>query len=294
MKAIVTIGISASGKTTFAEQLCHEDASWVNVNRDDARYAISLDFKNFGWQKYKFSKENENKVTEMCDSLIEHAAENGVNVIISDTNLNPKFRNKLLAKLGNLGYEVEIKEFPITLEEAWKRDQFRGKLSVGRDVIYKQWQQWLDYKGERYRPDPRNPKAIICDIDGTAAHMVDRGPFEWHRVGEDKPDEIVRMMVNAFKAQGYTIIFVSGRDSVCYQQTHDWLQRHGFAYDALLMRKEGDMRKDAIVKREIFYRDIAPFFNVEAVIDDRKQVLLEWFDIGIPKVISVGNPYIDF
>ena len=40
MKAILTIGVSASGKTTWAEQFVKENEWWVNINRDDIRFTI--------------------------------------------------------------------------------------------------------------------------------------------------------------------------------------------------------------------------------------------------------------
>ena len=68
-------------------------------------------------------------------------------VILADTNLNPHFRNTMISTLEDF-YEVdvEVKEFPISLEEAIARDENR-KASVGKDVIMKQYQQWIDYKG---------------------------------------------------------------------------------------------------------------------------------------------------
>lgn len=59
------------------------------------------------------------------------------------------------------------------------------------------------------------------------------------------------------------------------------------------MREAKDQRKDSIVKSEIFWRDIAPFYNVECVIDDRPQVVRMWLDLGL-KVLCVGNPWIEF
>ena len=47
------------------------------------------------------------------------------------------------------------------------------------------------------------------------------------------------------------------------------------------MRKNGDSRRDSIVKEEIFWNDIEPKYNVLAVFDDRDQVVKMWRELGI-------------
>ena len=293
MKAIITVGVSASGKSTWAAEKVNEAGSkWFIVCRDNLRWSVS---GVTGWKDYKFNKKTEKEVTELQEAHIKSLAKDKCNIIIADTNLNPSTRNHLIALCTSLGYEVEIKEFPITLEEAWKRDQFRGVFSVGRDVIYKQGQQWLEYKGEGYKPNVTKPKTVIFDIDGTLAHMAgNRGAFEWDKVGIDSVDTHVKRMLKAYVCDGYKIIIVSGRDSSCRSQTEDWLYENRIYYDALLMRPKGDMRKDTIIKREIFDNYIRNEYNVEVVFDDRPSVVRTWYDIGIPKVIAVGNPWVEF
>ena len=298
MKAIITVGISASGKSTWAAEKVNEAGSrWFIVCRDNIRWSVS---GVTGWKDYKFNKKTEKEVTELQEAHIKFLAKDKCNIIIADTNLNPSTRNRLIDLCTSLGYEVEIKEFPITLEEAWKRDQFRGVFSVGRDVIYKQWQQWLEYKGEGYKPNSITnngitPKAVIFDIDGTLAHMDgNRRAFEWDKVGMDSVDAHVKRMLKAYVCDDYAIIIVSGRDSSCRSQTEDWLYENRIYYDALLMRPKGDMRKDTIIKREIFDNYIRNEYNVEVVFDDRPSVVRTWYDIGIPKVIAVGNPWVEF
>jgi hypothetical protein len=47
------------------------------------------------------------------------------------------------------------------------------------------------------------------------------------------------------------------------------------------MREAGDKRADDIVKAEIFFRDIAPRWNVKAAIDDRNRVVAMWRSLGL-------------
>jgi predicted kinase len=285
MKAIITVGISASGKTTWAKEYAKANKAIIS-NRDDMRFALT---GSTGWGDYKWDKKIESIVTNQQINLAMVASKVGKDLIVADTNLNADYRTPLVANLKDLGYEVEIKDFPITLEESWKRDSLRGN-GVGRDVIYKQWQQWLKYVGRKqYVPDESLPKAIIFDIDGTLAHMNNRWPFEWDRVGEDKVDEHVLGILRFYLENQYEILLLSGRDGVCRAETVQWLHKHSVYYDALYMRYQQDTRKDAVLKEEIFWQHIAPKYNVQAVVDDRPCVIRMWNDIGIPKVICVGN-----
>lgn len=293
MKAIVCVGISASGKSTFAEKMC--DKGWAEVNRDNVRFKHLCDGER-DWSKYKFNKTNEQYVTDVCDGDINTWASLGTNIIISDTNLNPKHREPLIQKLKGLGYEVEIKEFPISLEEAWKRDANR-RGGVGYTTIYRQYQQWLDYKyPSRYVPNKELQKTVLCDVDGTVASMKGvRGPFDWEKVGLDKPRTfVISMLENMAVENDYHVIFLSGRDGCCYEATKDWLDMHIGCNFELMMRSSGDSRKDSVVKSEIFWGDIADNFNVVGVIDDRPCMIREWYNIGIENVISVANPWVEF
>lgn len=168
MKAIITVGISCSGKTTLARELGRK--GWVDVNRDFLRFNVVCPGSD--WSNYKFTKKRERDVTELQKEMILSAAELGQNVIISDTNLNPAIREMWVKFCEELGYEVEIKDMPVSLEEAWRRDALR-KNGVGHQTIYKQWLKWLEYTGRKtYTPNPDMPRAIIVDIDGTLACMM--------------------------------------------------------------------------------------------------------------------------
>lgn len=214
-------------------------------------------------------------------------------IIVADTNLNPFYREQLISLLKTVGYTVEIKEFPVTLEEAWKRDAFRTN-GVGKDVIYKQYQEWLKYIGRRiYVPNTSLTKAILVDVDGTLAKMGDRGAFEWSKVGVDTVRPIVRQMLKSFE-HTHQIIVLSGRDAVCREETGNWLWQNKITYDSLFMRKEGDMRKDTIIKEEIFWEHIADNYNVEAVFDDRPVVVRMWHELKIPNVIAVADQNVEF
>ena len=303
LQALLTVGVSASGKSTFADEwikkgnLVFADGQpagrdRVEINRDAVRkQLVEADGKEFTWKNWKWKRESE--VTAIIKDAIRTAKKNGCNIIVSDTNLNPKTRKDMTTLLNSHGYEVSIKEFPITLEEAWARDAAR-KNGVGHSVIAKQYDEWLKYIGRKtYVADVTKPSCILVDIDGTLAHMNGkRGAFEWNKVGIDDVDEHVKSIVNMIP-ETTMVIVLSGRDGVCQPETEKWLEDNVIRYDRLIMRIPNDMRKDTVVKEEIFWRDIANNYNVQFVIDDRPSVCRMWREIGL-KVFQVGNPHVEF
>jgi predicted kinase len=305
MLAILTVGISASGKSTFAKKWLEYPHRRMEINRDAVRQElVEHDGKEWSWAKWDWKREGE--VTKIIDGLISYAALHKYDVIISDTNLDANRRGKLMGQLEELGYAVELKEFPVTWEEAVKRDTARAN-GVGISVLAKQWKQWLDFKGRKtysiaHFTNTDNPvdfpktktKAILVDLDGTLATMSNRKPFEWDKVGNDTVNEPVKKVVNAWQMlNSGDVIILSGRDGVCKQETLNWLQSNGIVFHKLMMRKEGDQRDDRIIKEEIFWEQIADKYSVQFVIDDRPKVCRNWRDMGL-FVFQVGNPDIEF
>lgn len=293
MKAIITVGIPASGKTTFANEMVKK-FGFRDINRDFIRF--NLVKPGSTWATYKFTKANEKAVDEIHGKMIMESWEKEENIIISDTNLNQDRRRALIGRLQDLGYDVEVKPFHITMKEAEKRDNLRAN-GVGRDVIYKMMQSWNDFSGRvTYKPDESLPKAVIFDVDGTIAQMNGRGPFEWHRVGEDKPRIEIIEMLHGYFDRGYTIIICSGRSDECVGETVAWLDAHVGApnWHHLYMRKAGDFRKDTEIKEEIFWTCLADKYNIVACVDDRPMMIRLWYEMKIQNVIAVADPYKEF
>ena len=124
-------------------------------------------------------------------------------------------------------------------------------------------------------------KVIIVDIDGTVAEKTDRHIFDYKKVLTDSPKPEVIEVVNSLWKSGYKIIFLSGRPDSCFDDTYEWLRLNCPPFVKLLMRKTGDNRKDAEIKKEIYFNQIQPNFDVLCVIDDRQQVVDMWREIGL-------------
>lgn len=141
--------------------------------------------------------------------------------------------------------------------------------------------------------------AIICDLDGTIAlNNGHRSPYDFSKVLDDEINEPIRTILEAIcKETYYDIIYVSGRDDSCKEDTLKWLDKNDLPifYDEyglplLFMRKTGDNRKDSIVKEEIYREFIEPYFIIKFCLDDRNQVVEMWRSIGLVCLqVAEGN-----
>lgn len=292
----ILIGLSGSGKSTYAEQ-----TGYAVVSRDALRKAM------FGSDHQDYYERPDLRAREDAITVAEHAAiagalKAGLNVVHDATNLTPRFAQKI----ANIGYacgaDVRVNVFDVPLQTALDRNRKRGLMGgrlVPEDVVRKQHQRFQTAKNWKpksafnpvsYEPDFDMPMAYMVDIDGTLAHMRrgtdGRGPFDWKRVGEDDLDVSVAEVVGSLHSQGFTVILMSGRDGVCREETIAWLDMHEVPYDELYMRAEDDMRPDDIVKHELFDEHVRDKYNVLGVFDDRKKVVDMWLKMGL-KVFNV-------
>lgn len=123
------------------------------------------------------------------------------------------------------------------------------------------------------------PKAIICDIDGTLALIGNRSPYDGENVEQDLLNHPIANILEVYKHQqlfDITLILVTGREDRYRSQTERWLQKHSIAYDLLYMRKAGDKRKDTVVKKEIYKKQIKNSFDILFILEDRDQVVDMW------------------
>ena len=139
------------------------------------------------------------------------------------------------------------------------------------------------------------PTAIICDIDGTLAHMNGRSPYDPTKYHEDTKDDFIHATFAALCGKfNATRIIVSGRSEEYRDVTEKWLKDHGITYKHLFMRdpsrrdEKNQKVNDAIIKREIYLEHIKPFYEVICVLDDRNRVVAEWRKLGL-RVLQVAD-----
>ena len=248
-KIIMLKGLPASGKSTWAKEKINENSNYIRINKDDIRESITG----------KWTSKKEKIVISIRNSLIKAGISLGKNVIIDDTNLNPKHEQSLKTLAQELGVEFEVNDsfLKVPVEECVERDIKRDK-SVGYKVIYKMYYDYLYQDPSKKIVNSSNKKrrCVICDIDGTLAHNYGgRNIYDLTRVKEDTPDPLVCAVLDGldstFGIDYLDIIIVSGREDDCRKETEEWLYHNMIPYKALYMRKSGDKRDDAIVKEEI-------------------------------------------
>ena len=293
MKAIISKGLPGSGKSTWARQFVSENPEYVIVNNDTIRNEIYVRLNNRNW-----SKAIESEVGNVRTEQIAAAYNSGQNVILDNTHMNPYALQAAIKQCEDLGFEVEVKEFDVPVEECIRRDSLReGHARVGEEVIRKMVPKDAPKRRER-KPLPRwvknpvLPNAIIVDLDGTLFENVSRDPFDEKRVGEDIVREHVLRTITALHYAGAQILFVSGRSEDCRVETTRCLWdkcalREGYPEEIggskLFMRPSGDKRRDSIIKREIYEREIKDKYSIIAVFDDRQQVIREcWAALNLP------------
>lgn len=290
---ILTRGLPGSLKSSHAKALVKDSLDTVRVNRDDLRDML--------FNSRNLTQEQENAVSIAEKAQVEAFLKAGKNVVVDAMHLRNKYVRewaKIAAKHGaNLRLWDVFLYTP--LEECIRNDKQREGTPgyVGEDVIRALHKRFFPIpplklddiepvEVKPYVPIPGTTYAYMVDIDGTVTQGPhERSPYEWMKVGQDKPNEKVMHTVWALHRAGYKIIFCSGRDEVCREPTEEWLNtyfgRKMMEDCPLFMRKQGDMRKDSIVKTELFDQHIRDNYNVIAVFDDRKQVVDMWRSLGL-------------
>lgn len=292
-KLYLMIGLPGSGKSFRSEQILKEDGNAIRLNKDLLRTMLHFDV---------FNGKKEELTSKAANELAKFFLSQNKNVIIDDTNLNPKVKEHWIQLARETNSKLEIVDLTnVSVDECIERDLYRDK-KVGSHVIYRMALQYLDYM--------KDEKVIICDIDGTVAdlshrkHFIEQKPKDWNSfydcVSDDEPrNEIIDQVIRLREQEDATVIFVSGRPERTRQDTLDWLNRSCYNSEdwlldvdnvyktILLMRQDHDKREDTIVKAEIYDRFLKQM-NIIAVFDDRPSVIRMWRSLGL-NVIDVGD-----
>lgn len=297
-KLILTVGCPGTGKTTWAKKYVFENENVIRVSRDDYRRML--------FNVQMGNSEQENIITGIVDRTVRKVLENGSDVILDATHVKRKYCTAIIDKFNDIA-DIEFKVFDApNMQFLYNRKDSRPEDEKVPDEVLQR--MYASYKflisefdlspikrGEGLKEDKMPwygftvpefdktlPTAIIVDVDGTIADKGDRNPFDWSRVSEDTPKRDVINVVNAItRSLGCEMIIFTGRDGVCKDATEAWLRHHGVRFDELHSRAEGDIRKDNIVKFEMYMNNVHKNYNVVGVFDDRDQVVKMWRDIGL-------------
>jgi len=232
------------------------------------------------------------------DFVVEECLKKNLSVVVDDTNFDGQHfkRMCLIAEKFDKDIVVREKYFPIDLTVAHERNEQRVVGKVPRSVIDRMYKKYVEGKTVKERfvqivnkkedltQDKNLPSAIICDLDGTISLFTEemRSPYDASKCEHDLLNEPVADVINTYFNKGYKILFVSGREDRYREQTEKFLKKHfpDLTY-SLYMRKTGDMRKDTIIKKEIYVDNIWLSYYVKFVLDDRNSVVRGWREMGL-------------
>lgn len=268
-KLIMLRGLMGSGKTTWAKNMVAQNPGTHRINKDDLR-AMFHDGKH--------SKGNEKFVLAVRDGIVAEALNKGDDVIVDDTNFASKHENRLQELANQHNAEFEIVDFSDVPIEICIANDLKRPDSVGEGVIRQMAEQYGVGK-ETYTPQGNEP-AIICDLDGTLAWHNGRSPYDTGRVDEDELNQPLADLMGKF-ATTHTVIILSGRNGAAWDKTVQWLEKLEVKYHYMFMRDSNDNRRDKIVKRELFDQHVRPYYDVKFVIDDRRQMIDLWREMGL-------------
>lgn len=308
---IITQGIPGSGKSTWAQQWVNEDPfNRVRINRDDLRAAVIKAEPN----KWKSSdgfyvngpKKNdfEQKVTQLEHTLTQRALRAGKSVVNDNTNLTPRFVKQISKFARELNVPIVAKTFPITIEEAKRRNANRDR-KVPEHVIENMFKNGLGPQGQFHHIDGTFPiqpfkapekigtHAIGIDLDGTAAdvrsirHFVEkdargRRDFDgFHRSSLFvPPNESVVEIIKDAQANGLAVLITTARGEDYKEVSQRWLKENGIEFDNYYCRARGDSRPDYIVKAEM-YDEISKHYDLVHQVDDNPQAIQAWEEKGV-------------
>ncbi len=270
-RIMVLVGLPASGKSTFANNLLlAETGCWVRSNKDSLRAMAHASH---------WSKSNEKFILRLRDQIILMALADGKNVIVDDTNFGKHIDHIQELVKGEAIVEVNDSFLQVPLEECLRRDALRPQ-PVGKGVIMQMYRKYVQVLIPPPVYDRHLSDAIIVDMDGTLSLLNGRSPHDVSTCDQDPPNQPVLDTVLLWQ-QSIKVVILSGRADDCRVQTEKWLAQYGVKPVGVFMRATGDQRQDSIIKQEIFDREILGKYNIKFVLDDRQQVVDMWRSLGL-------------
>jgi predicted kinase len=281
---LLLIGAPGSGKSTFAKYFIRTEENWMRLCRDD--------FRMMNFSDSLLSQYEESLISEILDTSVETLLRKKYNVLLDATHCRAEYLKHYIEKFNSIA-DISFKLFECETDELIARCEKRY-AETGRYVpenVIRRFVNDLETLKTTFDFSPRPltrmtyiaekqdvnlPKAIMCDLDGTLALIGNRDPYDASKCDKDALNEAVASVLKVFHADGYNILLLSGREEIFREPTLRFLSKFSISYHQLWMRKAKDFRKDAVIKREIFDREILGKYSIEFVLDDRNQVVEMW------------------
>jgi beta-phosphoglucomutase-like phosphatase (HAD superfamily) len=138
-------------------------------------------------------------------------------------------------------------------------------------------------------------KAVIWDLDGTLSDDRARAHYveveqgrkrDWHSyfdaIDEDPPIAASMEILQALRAYGTCVLFLTGRPEYTRAKTERWLEANGLSeYDLLLMRPEGEFRPAGEFKVDEVAK-LRESYEIVCAFEDRIDVADSLRRAGVP------------
>ena len=292
-KLILTRGIPGSGKSSWAKAWVAEDPEHrLRLNWDDMRNMLG--------PYWVPSRENINKTMLWCAVNAASLCDKPYDMVIDNMNLNPKgwkeyeewiktYNASHHAVKTNVQYELEFKDFFISVDECIRRDAMRPH-PIGEKTIKDIWRRYKHFiqtsEVEKYvnnliKEDESKPWCVVVDMDSTLCFNTTKRP--WFGEGSteaminDTPNlGVIRIVEN----QNFPIIVCTGRNKAQREVTEKWLNKYNIYPKEFYMRENGDYRKGVEVKEELI-KQILDKYNIAAVFEDCESIVQRFREMGL-------------
>lgn len=294
-KLEILIGVSGSGKSTYAKKEFNKDVDDVLiVNRDNIRnllFGYSDENIHEYYKRYDLNS-LEKKVTAFEDTMIYEGIEMGKHIIVDATHLSMNY----IKRFSYWNTPIYITVFNIEdVKTCFERDDKRNR-KVGRDVISNQYKKFkklinskeflnLKFDKEYLGNSIKNKHVIVFDIDGTLSEKGCRNPFNEEDVLQDEVHQSIVHMLQMYFNSGNEVIVCTGRTERCRKDTEQWFKINVGFVPKMYMRSVEDVRPDWQVKTEMWH-EICKDRYISLVVDDRNQVVRRARMLGL-KVAQV-------
>jgi tRNA uridine 5-carbamoylmethylation protein Kti12 len=139
-EAIFLVGIPCSGKSTYVEKL-KSMKYWENAVVLSTDNYIEEQAKRLGMTYNEVFQDCIDESTRQMEIAFIEAKDKGKDIIFDQTNLSIKARKKKLAKLPSF-YPRGVIYFPISLEEALRRNENREGKYIPKSVLKRMYHQF--------------------------------------------------------------------------------------------------------------------------------------------------------
>lgn len=140
---ILLVGIPGSGKSTLAKKLTSR--GFHGLNADSIRQALYGDAAEQGEPQ---------KVFGLFFKDLEEALSGGLDIVIDNTNLNPKQRKPILDRAATYGYtDIQLWLLDVPLETCLERNRGRER-TVSEDIVANMYME-LNRAGRPRREEGR-------------------------------------------------------------------------------------------------------------------------------------------